>query len=183
MAYVALNAINVKDVLISVDIRLNILLDCPSSSTICLSLLLVFRVLTVLLITFAFVLFVSVIPIPKSDGICVSTGLTVNLIVIMVSLIPNSSTTNVSDDRWILHKNILALFLFFPVTAYSGVMEFDSPYQSFEYMAKMEKHFREKIAKEIEDLIDPPPIDEVDYIIVNVIEKCASVARGNTSPR
>ena len=37
---------------------------------------------------------------------------------------------------------------------------------------------REQIAKEIEDLIDPPPIDEIDYIIVDVIKKCAVVARG-----
>ena len=58
-------------------------------------------------------------------------------------------------------------------------MEFDSPYQSYEYMAKMEKYFREKIAKEIEDLLDPPPIDEVDHIVWKVIEKCADVARGN----
>ena len=57
-------------------------------------------------------------------------------------------------------------------------MELNSPYQSFEYMAKMEQHFREKIAKEIEDLLDPPPIDEVDHIIWKVIEKCADVARG-----
>ena len=32
-------------------------------------------------------------------------------------LIPTASATNVPNDRWILHENILALFLFFPVTA------------------------------------------------------------------
>lgn len=41
-----------------------------------------------------------------------------------------------------------------------------------------EQELREQIAKEIEDLIDPPPIDEIDYMIVNVITKCAAVARG-----
>lgn len=42
-----------------------------------------------------------------------------------------------------------------------------------------EQELREKIAKEIEDLLDPPPIDEVDHIVWKVIEKCADVARGN----
>ena len=42
----------------------------------------------------------------------------------------------------------------------------------------MELELREKIAKEIEDLIDPPPIDEVEYLIVDVIKKCADIARG-----
>ena len=48
----------------------------------------------------------------------------------------------------------------------------------------MELELREKIAKEIEDLIDPPPIDEVDYLIVEVIKRCADIARGQspTSP-
>ena len=41
-----------------------------------------------------------------------------------------------------------------------------------------EQELREKIAKEIEDLLDPPPIDEVDHIVWNVIEKCAAIARG-----
>jgi len=36
---------------------------------------------------------------------------------------------------------------------------------------------REQIALEIEDLIDPPPIDEIDYIVVEVIQKCAEIAR------
>ena len=44
-----------------------------------------------------------------------------------------------------------------------------------------EQELREKIAKEIEDLLDPPPIDEVDHIIWKVIEKCAQVARGQQS--
>ena len=39
------------------------------------------------------------------------------------------------------------------------------------------KSIGEDIAKEIEDLIDPPPIDEVDFIVVNVITKCADIAR------
>ena len=41
-----------------------------------------------------------------------------------------------------------------------------------------EYEIRQKIAAEIEDLIDPPPIDEIDYIIVDVIKKCADIARG-----
>lgn len=41
-----------------------------------------------------------------------------------------------------------------------------------------ESKIREQIAAEIEDLIDPPPIDEIDYIIVDVIKKCAEIARG-----
>jgi hypothetical protein len=41
-----------------------------------------------------------------------------------------------------------------------------------------EAKIREKIASEIEDLIDPPPIDEIDHIIVDVIKRCADIARG-----
>ena len=41
-----------------------------------------------------------------------------------------------------------------------------------------EAKIREQIAAEIEDLIDPPPVDEIDYIIVDVIKRCASIARG-----
>ena len=48
---------------------------------------------------------------------------------------------------------------------------------------KARQETKEQIAKEIEDLLDPPPIDDVDFIVWNVIEKCASVARGTTSPR
>ena len=40
------------------------------------------------------------------------------------------------------------------------------------------KSIGEDIAKDIEDLFDPPPIDEVDQIVWNVIEKCADIARG-----
>ena len=40
------------------------------------------------------------------------------------------------------------------------------------------KSIGEDIAKEIEDLLDPPPIDDVDHIVWNVIEKCADIARG-----
>ena len=43
---------------------------------------------------------------------------------------------------------------------------------------KVVKAVREQIAKDIEDLLDPPPIDDVDFIVWNVIEKCAAVARG-----
>ena len=42
----------------------------------------------------------------------------------------------------------------------------------------MELELREKIAQEIENLIDPPPVDDVDYIIFNVIKRCAEIARG-----
>jgi hypothetical protein len=42
----------------------------------------------------------------------------------------------------------------------------------------IEHQVRQRIAAEIEDLIDPPPIDEIDYIIVDVIKRCADVARG-----
>jgi len=41
-----------------------------------------------------------------------------------------------------------------------------------------EAKIREQIAAEIEDLIDPPPVDEVDYIVVDVIKRCAAIARG-----
>ena len=41
-----------------------------------------------------------------------------------------------------------------------------------------EQELREQIAKEIEDLIDPPPIDEIDFIVVDVINRCAAIARG-----
>ena len=43
-----------------------------------------------------------------------------------------------------------------------------------------EQELREKIAQEIEDLLDPPPIDDVDFIVWNVIEKCANIARGKS---
>jgi hypothetical protein len=42
------------------------------------------------------------------------------------------------------------------------------------------KELREQIAAEIEDLIDPPPIDEMDYIVVDVVKRCAAIARGTT---
>lgn len=42
----------------------------------------------------------------------------------------------------------------------------------------LDKYLREEIAREIEDLIDPPPIDEIDYIVVDVIKRCANIARG-----
>jgi hypothetical protein len=48
---------------------------------------------------------------------------------------------------------------------------------------KVVKAVREQIAADIEDLIDPPPIDEIDYIIVDVIKRCADVARGNNNGR
>lgn len=47
-----------------------------------------------------------------------------------------------------------------------------------ELYKEIRKSIGEDIAKDIEDLIDPPPIDEVDYIVVSVIEKCANIARG-----
>jgi len=43
---------------------------------------------------------------------------------------------------------------------------------------KIVKAVREKIAADIENLIDPPPIDETDYLIVDVITRCANVAKG-----
>ena len=42
----------------------------------------------------------------------------------------------------------------------------------------IESEIRQQIAREIEDLIDPPPIDEIDYIVVDVIKRCADIARG-----
>ena len=43
----------------------------------------------------------------------------------------------------------------------------------------IQKDLREEVAKEIEDSFDPPPIDEKDYLIWEVIERCANIARGN----
>lgn len=42
-----------------------------------------------------------------------------------------------------------------------------------------EAKIREQIAAEIEDSFDPPPVDEKDYLIWDVIQKCANIARGN----
>ena len=59
-------------------------------------------------------------------------------------------------------------------------LPFDSPYQSYEYMAKMEQHFREKIAKEIE--LSPPMLVAKDHVEAELVEfiigKCAAIARG-----
>ena len=57
-------------------------------------------------------------------------------------------------------------------------------YTNETFRTYMEVELRAKIAKEIEDLIDPPPVDEVDYLIVDVIKRCADIARGqgSTSP-
>ena len=46
------------------------------------------------------------------------------------------------------------------------------------FYLEIRKSIGEDIAQEIEDLLDPPPIDEVDHIVWKVIEKCADVARG-----
>ena len=43
---------------------------------------------------------------------------------------------------------------------------------------EVEGDLREQVAKEIEDSFDPPPIDEKDYLIWEVIERCANIARG-----
>ena len=43
-----------------------------------------------------------------------------------------------------------------------------------------EKELREQIAQEIEALLNPPPIDEVDHIIWQVILDCAAIARGKS---
>ena len=62
-------------------------------------------------------------------------------------------------------------------------MEFDSPYQSYEYMAKMEQYFREKIAKEIEAMPDPKTnIGDVIVGYMSARNQAAAIARG-TSPR
>lgn len=41
-----------------------------------------------------------------------------------------------------------------------------------------ESELREKIAKEIEDSYDMPPIDEIDHAIYNALQTAASIARG-----
>ena len=41
------------------------------------------------------------------------------------------------------------------------------------FYLEIRKSIGEDIAQEIEDLLDPPPIDEVDHIVWKVIEKCA----------
>lgn len=41
-----------------------------------------------------------------------------------------------------------------------------------------EQELREQIAKEIEDSFNPPPIDETDFLIWEVIQRCADIARG-----
>ena len=46
------------------------------------------------------------------------------------------------------------------------------------FYLEIRKSIGEDIAQEIEDLLDPPPIDEVDHIVWKVIEKCAQIARG-----
>lgn len=43
----------------------------------------------------------------------------------------------------------------------------------------VESALREQIAKEIEDLISPPPIDDIEYLVVDVITRCANIARGD----
>lgn len=43
---------------------------------------------------------------------------------------------------------------------------------------EVEGDIRKQIAQEIEDSFDPPPIDEKDYLIWEVIERCANIARG-----
>lgn len=41
-----------------------------------------------------------------------------------------------------------------------------------------EQQLREKIATDIESSFDPPPIDEQDFLIWEVIQTCANIARG-----
>ena len=50
-------------------------------------------------------------------------------------------------------------------------------------MDKYEEELRNQIAAEIEDSFDPPPIDETDYLIWDVIQRCADIARGQNDAR
>ena len=43
-----------------------------------------------------------------------------------------------------------------------------------------EQELREQIAKDIEDSFNPPPVDERDFLIWEVIQTCADIARGQT---
>ena len=44
-------------------------------------------------------------------------------------------------------------------------------------LAKARKEERELVAQEIENLQNPPPVDEIETIVWDVIEKCAEIAR------
>lgn len=48
---------------------------------------------------------------------------------------------------------------------------------------KVVKAVREQVAQELMDNLSLPPIDDEDYLIVNVVTKCAEIARGNNSGR
>ena len=43
----------------------------------------------------------------------------------------------------------------------------------------LEAVLREQIAAEIEYSFNPPPIDEKDHLVWEVIQNCANIARGN----
>ena len=46
-----------------------------------------------------------------------------------------------------------------------------------------EQELREQIAKDIEDTFDLPPVDEQDFLIWEVIQRCADIARGQNEQR
>lgn len=50
-------------------------------------------------------------------------------------------------------------------------------------IVKLEAELREQVAKEIENSFDPPPIDERDFLIWEVISRCADIARGHNEQR